>query len=320
MKNYLYIFAKLIFLFLAQASQAETDATTVLRKAQAALAAEDYETAYDTYQIAAQKHHSALAQFSLGLFYRNGWGRDTNNVTACQWFEKAAVQGIPVAQHFTGSCLEQGLHRTENPELAATYYQKAAEAGHYVSYCDLGRLHMAGKGIEKNAVLALELCLSPAMQGSLSAQIQMGKFLLEGDASIRNPLEAIHWFETAAQQQSSEAFYYLGMIVRQGLLQNHTPQKARQLFEQAASLKYIPAYFEAGKHFFQAESDPETGHLSAEHLAKAYLWLSAAVQRSTNKKEIAAANRMLQQALQAIPKTWLSELNSKITLFLQENR
>ncbi len=324
MKKNLPFFAALFILIFSQtvrtATETETGVETVLRKAQTALAAEDFEAAYNAYQSAAQAHGNALAQFNLGLFYQNGWGREIDHITACHWFEKSAAQGISAAQHFTGLCVEQGLHRTADLSQAASLYQEAAKAGYFSSYCDLGRLYMNGEGVEKNPNLALELCRSAATLGSPVAQNQMGRFLLEGDSSIRNPIDAISWFEAAARQQSPEAFYYLGLIAQQGLLQPHAPDKARQLFETAATLKFIPAYFQTGKLYFHADPDPDTGYLSPEHIAKAYLWLSVAIQRSKNAEEIETANLMLKDAIRIMPENWLKDLNPKITLFLQENR
>jgi hypothetical protein len=170
----------------------------------------------------------------------------------------------------------------------------------------------------KDPIKALELCHPAALQGSVPAQIWMGKFYLQGDPSIRNMPQAYYWFTTAAQKQAPEALYYLGMIMQQSTSEAITAEKARLMFEQAAAHKYIPAYFQAGKHFYHAKPDPETGRLSAEHLAKAYLWLAAALQRSQDPEEIIAAKAIMQEILVIMPETWLATLNQKVTQHLQE--
>ena len=91
------------------------------------------------------------------------------------------------------------------------------------------------------------------------------------------------------------------------------------MFEQAAALKFVPAYFQTGKHFYHVEPDPETNQLSAEHLAKAYMWLSAAAQQSENPEEVVAAKEILLQILAVIPTTWLAALDQKVTQHLHEN-
>ncbi len=300
-------------------ASAQTAGTQIMKDAQSALATGDYEKAFAGYHAAADNDKNALAQFSLGLFYQNGWGRSVDKVAACQWFEKAAQGGIPAAQHLTGVCFEEGTHHSADPAVAADWFQKAAQAGHIHSYCHLGNLYMTGKGFPHDPIKALALCHPAAQQGSIPAQIWMGKFYLQGDASIQDIQEAYRWFEAAAQKQSPEAFYYLGIIIDKGLSQGHTPQKARQMFEQAAVLKYVPAYFQIGKSFYTAEPDPETHQLSAEHLAKAYVWLSATVQRPGNPEEISAAKAMLQQILVVMPTAWLAELDHKVARHLLES-
>lgn len=211
------------------------------------------------------------------------------------------------------------MHRPTDYTAAASWFEKAAQSGQSHAFCNLGNLYMTGQGVPKNPIKALELCHPTAQQGSVPAQIWMGKFYLEGDQSVRDHKKAYQWFEAAAQKQSPEAFYYLGIIIRQGLLPEHTPQKARQMFEQAAALKHIPAYFQAGKSFYNAEPNPETNQLSAEHLAKAYLWFSATTQQSEDTKETTEAKKILKQILAVMPETWLSDLDSKVTQHIQIN-
>ncbi|WP_295629250.1 tetratricopeptide repeat protein [uncultured Nitrosomonas sp.] len=300
-------------------AEGQTSNSLAMKNAQDALASGNYEKAFSGYSDVAVHDNNGLAQFSLGLFYHNGWGRETDPVAACQWFEKAGQNGIPTAQHLTGVCFEQGTHHPEDPVAAANWFQKAAQAGHIHSYCHLANLLMTGRGFPKDPVKALELCRPAAQQGSIPAQIWMGKFYMQGDLAIQDIQKAQHWFATAAQKQAPEAFYYLGLILQTDLSAKHTPKEIRQMFEQAAALKYVPAYFQAGKHFYHTEPDPKTNQLSAEHLAKAYLWLSATIQRSENSEEITAAKEILEQILAVMPQTWLAELDQKVAQHLQEN-
>lgn len=319
MNSQMHVLVWLSVVLLFPTGKVNADKTTsILVEAQAALAAGDYDKAYAAYQIVAKDERNALAQFNLGLFYQNGWGRAKDEVAACRWFEQAAAWGVPTAQHLTGLCVEAGVHRATDGAEAAIWYQKAAQAGQIHAYCNLGNLFMHGKGVTKNPVKALELCYPVAQQGSLPAQIWMGKFYYAGDPAILDRNKAYQWFEVAAQKQSPEAFYYLGMMIHQDLMPQHTIQVARKMFEQAAALKYVPAYFQTGKSFFEAEPDPETNRLSAEHLAKAYLWLSATLQRSENAHELIESRQMLEQILAIMPEAWLPELDRKIAQHIQQ--
>ncbi|MGV8712001.1 MAG: tetratricopeptide repeat protein, partial [Nitrosomonas sp.] len=276
-----------------------------IKTAQAMLASGDYAQAFDRYHTAAVNGHHPLAQFALAQFYQNGWGRAVDRKMACNWFEQAAQNNVPSAQHMTGQCYEAGTHRPADPAAAAGWFHRAALAGHLNSYCHLGNLLMTGNGIAKDPHRALELCRTAALQGSVPAQIWMGKFHLYGDATLRNRQHAYIWFLAAAQKHAPEAFYHLGMMLDQGIVGDHSKAQTRQLFEQAAAHKYVPAYFQAGKHFYHSEPDLETGRPSAEYLAKAYLWISAAIQRSSDAKEMTAARTTRQQNLTVVPPTWL---------------
>ena len=290
-----------------------------IRTAQTLLAAGDYAQAFDRYHAAAVNDHHPLAQFSLAQFYQNGLGRAVDRAMACNWYEQAAQNGIPAAQHMTGLCYEAGTHRPADPAAAAAWFYKAAQAGHLSSYCHLGNLMMTGNGAAKDPNKALELCHSAALQGSVPAHIWMGKFYLYGDSSVRNPQHAYKWFLAAAQKQSGEAFYHLGMMLDRGVMDSHDAAQSRLLFEQAAALKFIPAYFKAGTRFFAAEPDAETQRLSADNLAKAYLWISAAIEQSDDAEEVAAAGTIRQQILAVMPSTWLVELDRKVARHIQES-
>ncbi len=207
-KNFL-VFCCIAILFSAEKVDAGLTNTQVLKEAQAALASGDFEKAFAAYQAAAENNENPLAQFSLGLFYQNGWGRAKNEVTACQWFEQAAKGDIPTAQYLAGICSEQGVHRLTDYTAAANWFEKAAQSGQFHAYCNLGNLYMTGQGVSKNPIKALELCYPAAQQGSIPAQTWMGKFFLEGDHLVRDHNKAYQWFEAAAQKYSPEAFYYL---------------------------------------------------------------------------------------------------------------
>ena len=291
-----------------------------IKTAQVMLAAGDYAQAFAIYHAAATNDHHPLAQFSLAQFYQNGWGRAVDHHLACNWFERAAQNGIPAAQHMTGLCYEAGMHCLADSTAAAGWFHKAAQAGHLNSLCHLGNLMMTGNGIAKDPNKALELCRSAALQGSVPAQIWMGKLYLYGDPTVRNPQDAYQWFLAAAQKHTAEAFYHLGLMLDQGLIESHDAAQPRQLFEQAASLKHIPAYFQAGKQFFAAEPDSETNRLSAEHLAKAYLWISAAIEQSNDTEQVASARTIRQQILAVMPPTWQEELDRMVAQHVQSDK
>jgi len=50
---------------------------------------------------------------------------------------------------------------------------------------------------------------------------------------------------------------------------------------------------------------------------KAYLWISAAIQRSADAQEVTAARTIRRQILTMMPPTWLAELDRKVAQHVQ---
>jgi TPR repeat protein len=304
-----------LFMPLAQ-SLAKSDAAAELRNAQALLAKGEYDKAFDEYRRFAEEKNNPLAQFTLGLFFQNGWGRPVDPAAACRWFEKAGQVDIPAAAHFFAECLAKGVGRPVDPAGAAGWYEKAAALGHYISFCSLAELYMTGSGVPKDPAKGLALCRQAAEKKVPAAQTRTGLFLLKGDTSIRNWDEAFKWFSVAAQGNVPEAQYYLGVMLRDGMGRPKAPEVARFWFESAASQGYAPAYFPAGELYFNSPLDPNTGTLPAHELAKAYLWISAASRRTKNPEELKQIKDLLAKILKIMPESWLPELDAKVDAHL----
>lgn len=301
----------------ANSSKKGTGESDEMKAAQLALTAGDYEKAYSLYSQAEKEYADPLAQFALGNFFRSGWGRAADPAIACQWYGKSAQGGIPFAQHLYGECLEQGIHQEADTLTAAHWYAEAAKGGHVVSNCNLGWLHMRGAGVDKNPKKALELC-SGAAGSSPVAMIWMGRFYLEGDPSIKNDGQAWLWFKQAAEYRQSEGFYYLGLMLEKGLVEDMPAEAAREMYEEASAKGYIKAYYPTGRLYFEARN-PETNLPTAEDLAKAYLWLSAAKRVAEDETQLKAAEALLQEVLKIMPETWIKELDEKVGHHLKEH-
>lgn len=53
----------------------------------------------------------AMAQFSLGVCYQNGWGVGKDTAEAAKWYSKAAEHGNAGAQYSLGACYVTGTGR-----------------------------------------------------------------------------------------------------------------------------------------------------------------------------------------------------------------
>ena len=299
-------------------AHAATDLARELKDAQAALAAGDYDKAYPQYLYFAEKKNNPLAQFTVGLFHQLGWGRPVDRVAACAWHERAAQRDIPAATHFLAECFEQGIGRPADPAQAAVWYERAAGLGHFMSLCSLAELYMTGRGVPKDPKKGLALCRRAAEQGAMPAREQVGRYLLQGDESIRD-LEAAHTWLEAAAATSPEAQYYLGVMHRDGLGHPKAPDEARHWFEKAASQGYVPAYFQTARLYLTISPDFKIKRPSADHLAKAYMWLSATAKRSKDADELKQTRALLDQVLAIMPKTWVPTLDKRVAAHLAEH-
>ncbi len=291
---------------------AETNQTDELKKAQKELEAANYEAAFQGFLRVAEKNDDALSQFNLGLFYRYGWGRSEDPVAACRWFKKAAIGKIPAAAHFYAESLEHGIGCPQDVAEAAVWYREAADLGHHLSLCALADLHINGRGVEKDPRKAVELCNLAVAHRAHGAEVQLGRYLLEGDDAVRNEAGALACFQAAAQKQSAEGQFHLATMLREGRGGPKHLASARHWFESAAAQAYVPAYLPTAELYFNAPPDPKTGKLSADHLAKAYLWLCGTEARSTDREELARARAMLKKVRAVMPEAWTPSLDAKV--------
>ncbi len=280
----------------------------------------DRAEAYALYARAADEQSDAMAHFTLGLMLRDGQApagaAEDTAVAACQRFELAAEAGLPFAQHLTGDCLRRGVHKPVDIDAALGWYYRAIRGGHGLSNCTIAELYMSGEGMEKDPDKALELCGSVA-DISPPAMVSMGLFRLEGDEGVRDYGAALQWFSQAADRNHAEAYYHLGRMSEMGMINEYPPERAHELFEKAAQGRYVPAYLPAGRLYLRRPPEEATGALSADDLAKGYMWLSAA-RIAGDEATRAAAESDLAPVLEVMPESWRPDLDARVEAFLKE--
>lgn len=294
----------------APAGAAPRDLRQPLEQAQAALTARDYVKAHRLYT-----RHAAdnpLAQFTLGMFEREGWGRAPNPVAACTWFDKAAMKGIPAAQQFMGDCLAQGIGRTVDGPAAVAWYRKAAEAGIAGALCSAGDLYLAGAIVPKDVRQGLTLCASAAQAESLPAMLKLATTYREGKQVPQNLVLARYWYDQAAQRHDQEAQFWLGILLSEGEGGAADPLKGRFWLEHAAMAGYAPAYLPTAILYANAAVDPATGALTPDDLSRVYMWNSAARARTGNPAQLAEIARIDAMVQAVMPAAWQPELDRRV--------
>lgn len=305
-----------LLLLAAPGARAErpTDYGKELRPAYALLDKGDYARAYPQFQRYGASN--PLAQFMLGLFHQNGWGRPVNAAAACPWFAKAALRSIPAAQHLHGDCLMRAPDAPGNAAAALASYLDAAKNSHYISLCSAAELLIRGKGVPRDVARGLALCTQAAQSNSPPAMLRMGQFL-GGDADVPPDLpQARAWFRQAALAGVTEARYRLAVMQSQGDGGEVDRITALEGMESLAAEGYVPAYLPTAVLYAHLPPQPDTGALSAEQLAKVYLWVSAAKASLRDPALLAAADTLLASVLTVMPPEWRPELDRKVAAHL----
>jgi TPR repeat protein len=291
-----------------------TDYGKELRPAYALLDKGDYARAYAQFQ-----RHGAgnpLAQFMLGLFHQNGWGRPADADAACAWFAKAAPRGIPAAQHLHADCLMRAPDAPGNAAAALASYLDAANNSHYISWCAAAELLIRGRGVPRDVPRGLALCTQAAQANSPPAMLRLGQFL-GGDAGVAPDLaQARAWFQRAALAGVTEARFRLAIMQSQGDGGEVDRTAALTGMETLAAEGYAPAYLPTAVMYAHLPPEPDTGALSAEHLAKVYLWASAAKASLRDAARQAATEQLLASVLAVMPPEWRPELDRKVDAHL----
>jgi TPR repeat protein len=289
-----------------------------LQPASKTLASGDYQQAYTQFfQFAAK---NPLAQFNLGLFHKNGWGRPVSESKACRWFEKAAKGKIPAAQHFFGDCLVQGINQPADSRAALDWYAKAAANGHLISLCSAAELHIKGKGVERDIAAGMALYTQAAQQEVPLAMLKLAAYYRAGGEVKQDLAAARYWYGQAAERHSHEAQHHLGVMLSEGLGGEPDLKAALFWLETAASEGYAPAYLPTAILYANAGVAPNTGMLAPEHLAKVYLWLAAAKASTADKAALAEIARIEAMVLAVMPNSWRGELDKKVAAHLAKYR
>ena len=79
----------------------------------AIVAAEDHAEAVKRYRKAAEQNE-AVAQYNLGVCYKNGKGVAKDDVEAVKWYRKAAEQNFAMAQAILWACFEKTDSKIES--------------------------------------------------------------------------------------------------------------------------------------------------------------------------------------------------------------
>ena len=132
-----------------------------------------------------------IAQWGLGIRYRDGRGVNQDYRQAFTWFMKSAVSGLSLAQTQVAYAYEFGRGTPQNYALEAYWDEKAARQGDPEGALNIGIAYEVGEGVPKDLVLAHAWLNIAAAQGNddvfaKAARIGRDKIATElNDAQLR---------------------------------------------------------------------------------------------------------------------------------------
>lgn len=299
-----------------------SDLNQALMPAHQLLSEKKYDQAFVLFKQYAEKEN-ALAQMTVGLFYKLAWGNvPQNNEKACSWFHKAASANIPQAQKEMGDCIKHLQFTFNNNEQDSSlkntpiyWYNKAFENGIYDAGCDIGRLYLGTQWQEKNIKKAIDWCQPAAERSAISAQITLADIFVL-NSPFQNIESAEHWYQQAVQHNSGEAAFKLANLYYSVAItvehKNELQGKALMMMEKSSSFKYPPSYEKTAAFYWQKLKEAQQSQASSI-LAKSYLWAKTAYQVNPNKENLSFLNIILEE----MPPAWQDKLDEQVNTFLK---
>jgi TPR repeat protein len=172
------------------------------------------------YQQAFLKFHQVLqvdpampdAQNFIGDCFASGLGVELDLVQAAMWFQKAAGQGVAVAEYNLGVLYQNGDGVKQDFKQAAAWFQKAAEQGIAQAQYPLGQMYYRGRGVKKDLPKAIAWFrkAAAAEQGVLknkcyarylsAAECTLGYIYAKGEGVKQDSVQAARWYRKAAER------------------------------------------------------------------------------------------------------------------------
>ena len=156
-------------------------------------------------RAAAAKGDPAAA-FEIAQRYAEGRnGAPLNLAEAADWFDRAARQGLPIAQFRLGGFYEKGFGVKKDLEAARQLYLAAADAGNAKAMHNLAVLYAEGIDGKPDYLNAAKWFRKGADYGLSDSQYNLGILYGRGIGMETNLPEAYKWFTLAARDGDKES-------------------------------------------------------------------------------------------------------------------
>ncbi len=210
-----------------------------------------------------------VAQYNLGVCYRDGQGIAKDEEEAAIWFRKAADQNLAIAQYNLAVCYDNGQGVAKDSLKAVKLYRKAADQNLAYAQCNLGAHYEHGLGVAEDHVEAVKLYREGAEQNYPLAQYNLGACYASGQGVAQDVLEAVKWYRLAAEKNNALAQCNLGICYGNGQGVAKDTVEAVKWFRKAANQNDSVAQYNLGIYYYN-------GYGVAQSEIEAFFWFSLA--------------------------------------------
>lgn len=151
----------------------------------------------------------SMAQYRLGLYYKEGRGTDEDEEAAFKWFKRAAERDHAKAQYQLGYMYYQGMGVEADVDEALLWLKKAANQGSNAAKKLLPEVEEFSEPLRGIARKQLDT-------DSAEGQYRQGMRFLLGDGEEKNSRRAVSWLGKAAAGGHAEAMYQLANLTIAG--------------------------------------------------------------------------------------------------------
>ncbi|WP_112478183.1 tetratricopeptide repeat protein [Vibrio variabilis] len=116
------------------------------------------------------KRGDLFAQIELGDRYASGNGVEEDDITAVEWYRKAAAQESETAMYKLGMMYDNGHGVPYDAKEAAAWFEKASQKGSVKAQYYLAGMYKWGRGVPKSNEKAVEYYRLAAEKGFDVAQ------------------------------------------------------------------------------------------------------------------------------------------------------
>ena len=231
------------------------------------LAGEDqnYKKAFKYFALSAE-HDNPEGMYNLGICYDGGFGCKKDEAKAQQWYQRAADEGVSLAQlraatyaesqgkadvafkyyrmmaddgdqeqmYHVALCMLNAYGTAVDPEGAVGYLLRAAEEGHTRSQVKLADCYHQGVGVACDYREMANWLMVAAYAGDPEAQAKLGMCYQTGRGVEKNAEIALKWYKIGAETDFVDALYLLGCAYRDGIGTKKDEAKALEAFLKAA--------------------------------------------------------------------------------------